>query len=104
MPFYGQMSYRLIPDTVDGISQPAIRGFQDPLPGQQPTDAGAILLGQTGDDTPAWAKDGSFMAFRQLQYVPAFLLLLRLVNIMVTDNSFQNSMLSLKLTRLKCMA
>ena len=38
-------------------------------------DAGHFLLGEEGDNVirPAWAKDGSFLAFRQLQQlVPEF--------------------------------
>ncbi|KAK1236407.1 dye-decolorizing heme-containing peroxidase [Marasmius sp. AFHP31] len=61
---------------MDGISQPGINGFTDkPLPGQQMLDPGFFLLGEKGDSTqrPAWAKDGSFLAFRQLrQLVPEF--------------------------------
>lgn len=37
--------------------------------------AGIILVGEEGDtiDRPAWAQDGSFLAFRQLaQLVPEF--------------------------------
>ncbi|KAJ7590001.1 fungal peroxidase [Mycena floridula] len=66
----------------DGISQPMINGFNGavngvPLfPTQSPAiDAGHILLGETGDNTtrPSWAKDGSFLVFRQLkQLVPEF--------------------------------
>ncbi|KAJ6536078.1 dye-decolorizing peroxidase precursor [Mycena capillaripes] len=60
---------------MDGISQPAVTGFTNPiLPGQTP---GTFLLGETGDPglslRPAWAKDGSFLVFRQLQQlVPEF--------------------------------
>ncbi|KAK0211981.1 Dyp peroxidase [Armillaria fumosa] len=63
---------------MDGISQPAVKGFtQSPLPGQIAVDAGQILLGENGDATastrPPWAKDGSFLVFRQLeQRVPEF--------------------------------
>lgn len=60
---------------LDGISQPAINGFVSPLPGQTPIDPGHVLLNETGDSLtrPAWAKDGSFLAFRQLkQLVPEF--------------------------------
>ncbi|KAJ7891556.1 dye-decolorizing peroxidase precursor [Mycena leptocephala] len=63
---------------MDGISQPAVTGFTNPiLPGQTPVDAGTFLLGETGDPglslRPAWAKDGSFLVFRQLQQlVPEF--------------------------------
>ena len=61
-----------------GISQPGIIGFiANPEPGQAVIDAGHILLSETGDPSPiprpAWAKDGSFLAFRQLkQLVPEF--------------------------------
>ncbi|KAG7092765.1 hypothetical protein E1B28_009089 [Marasmius oreades] len=63
---------------LDGVSQPAVEGFtREPLPGQTLTDPGIFLLGETGDRLslarPAWAKDGSFLAFRQLkQLVPEF--------------------------------
>jgi deferrochelatase/peroxidase EfeB len=68
---------------MDGISQPAVNGFtSSPLPGQAPVDAGSILLGEDGDfgQRPDWAKDGSFLAFRQMkQLVPEF-------NKFLTDN------------------
>jgi Dyp-type peroxidase family len=60
---------------LDGIAQPAISGFGTPLPGQAVLPAGNFLLNETGDSTtrPAWAKDGSFLAFRKLQqFVPEF--------------------------------
>ncbi|KAF8518402.1 fungal peroxidase [Hysterangium stoloniferum] len=61
---------------MDGISQPGITGFTvNPHPGQTVIDPGHILLGENGDPIarPAWAKDGSFLAFRQLkQLVPEF--------------------------------
>jgi Dyp-type peroxidase family len=60
---------------MDGVSQPAINGFTTPNPGQQVLDVGNFLLGETGDTKirPSWAKDGSFLAFRQLkQLVPEF--------------------------------
>nr|WAW38284.1 DyP-type peroxidase [Auricularia mesenterica] len=60
---------------LDGIAQPSIPAFQAPFPGQQVVDPGVILLGEAGDTIarPAWAKDGSFLAFRQLQQlVPEF--------------------------------
>ncbi|KAJ7868564.1 fungal peroxidase [Mycena olivaceomarginata] len=61
---------------LDGISNPAINGFTaNPMPGQSNLSAGTILLGETGDSAtrPAWAKDGSFLVFRQLkQLVPEF--------------------------------
>ncbi|ESK92508.1 fungal peroxidase [Moniliophthora roreri MCA 2997] len=63
---------------MDGIGQPAVKGFvQTPLPGQAEIDAGVILTGEEGDfsadSRPAWTKGGSFLAFRQLkQRVPEF--------------------------------
>ncbi|KAJ7220135.1 dye-decolorizing peroxidase precursor [Mycena pura] len=60
---------------LDGISNPAVDGFQQPLPGQAVVPPGEILVGEMGDNVtrPAWAKDGSFLAFRQLkQLVPEF--------------------------------
>lgn len=60
---------------MDGISNPAISGFSTPLPGQAVVAPGIILVGERGDGTrrPSWAKDGSFLAFRQLQQrVPEF--------------------------------
>ncbi|KAK0443357.1 Dyp peroxidase [Desarmillaria tabescens] len=61
---------------MDGISQPAVKGFtESPLPGQLAVDAGEILLSEQGDSTtrPPWAKDGSFLVFRQMeQLVPEF--------------------------------
>jgi deferrochelatase/peroxidase EfeB len=45
------------------------------------------LTGETGDNTtrPAWAKDGSFLVFRQLkQYVPEF-------NKFTVDNPIEGS-------------
>ncbi|KAJ6572014.1 DyP-type peroxidase [Mycena capillaripes] len=68
---------------LDGISNPAVTGFTaNPMPGQSVLSAGAILVGETGDSVtrPAWAKDGSFLVFRQLQQlVPEF-------NKFLTDN------------------
>ncbi|KAK7062703.1 dye-decolorizing heme-containing peroxidase [Paramarasmius palmivorus] len=61
---------------MDGIGQPAIKGFVlGPLPGQAEIDPGVILTGEDGDSLtrPSWAKGGSFLAFRQLkQRVPEF--------------------------------
>ncbi|KAF8143462.1 dye-decolorizing peroxidase precursor [Mycena galopus ATCC 62051] len=61
---------------MDGISQPAVNGFTNPvLPGQT---AGIFLLGEASDPVTttartSWAKDGSFLVFRQLeQLVPEF--------------------------------
>lgn len=60
---------------LDGISQPALCGFQDHLPGQEVIPPGIILHGHPGDTAastrPLWAIDGSFLVFRQLkQLVP----------------------------------
>ena len=61
---------------MDGISQPAVKGFtQTPFPGQIVIEPGFFLFGEEGDSQassrPAWAKDGTIMAFRQLkQLVP----------------------------------
>lgn len=61
---------------LDGISQPGLQGFTtNPNPGQTVIPPGVILLGENGDGItrPDWAKDGSFLAFRQLkQLVPEF--------------------------------
>ncbi|KAJ7723414.1 fungal peroxidase [Mycena metata] len=60
---------------LDGISNPAVQGFQTPFPGQAVVPTGEILVGEDGDSfsRPAWAKDGSFLVFRQLkQIVPEF--------------------------------
>ena len=69
---------------MDGISQPAIIGFdKDPEPGRFKAKPGAILVGEDGDSAsrPSWAKSGSFLAFRQLkQRVPEF-------NKFVADNA-----------------
>ncbi|KAJ7624896.1 fungal peroxidase [Roridomyces roridus] len=70
---------------LDGISNPAIQGFDDsPLPGQASVPPGEIIVGETGDpfisQRPPWAIGGSFLAFRQLeQLVPEF-------NKFLTDN------------------
>lgn len=61
---------------MDGISQPAVKGFTiTPAPGQIEVEPGFFLFGEEGDSQagirPAWAKDGTIMAFRQLkQLVP----------------------------------
>lgn len=61
---------------LDGLSQPGVAGFTtDPPNGQVIIPAGIILVGEEGDvlERPAWAQDGSFLAFRQLdQLVPEF--------------------------------
>lgn len=63
---------------LDGIGQPAVAGFNvNPEPGQQLVLPGVILAGELGDtqiaSRPLWAKDGSFLVFRQLQQlVPEF--------------------------------
>ncbi|KAF8596577.1 Dyp-type peroxidase [Ceratobasidium sp. AG-I] len=61
----------------DGISNPAVKGIvTNPLPGQRVIRPGFILLGREADPVPtrpAWAVEGSFLAFRQLQQlVPEF--------------------------------
>ncbi|KAJ7886486.1 fungal peroxidase [Mycena leptocephala] len=67
---------------LDGISNPTINGFTA-KPGQAVVPASEILVGQPDDTSvtrPAWAKDGSFLVFRQLkQLVPEF-------NKFLTDN------------------
>ncbi|MCJ1287576.1 hypothetical protein MMC26_006928 [Xylographa opegraphella] len=59
---------------LDGISQPAVQGFDtNPNPGQGTVPLGTILLGREGDTVtrPSWALDGSFISFRYLfQLVP----------------------------------
>ena len=62
---------------LDGISSPAVTGIVNPFPGQQVVDPGVLLMGQPGDllsdKRPAWAKNGSILAYRQLnQLVPEF--------------------------------
>ncbi|KAJ7723390.1 fungal peroxidase [Mycena metata] len=61
---------------LDGISNPAVTGFTaNPMAGQAVVAPGTILLSETGDATtrPSWAKDGTFLVFRQLkQLVPEF--------------------------------
>ncbi|KAG9090903.1 hypothetical protein FRC06_000831, partial [Ceratobasidium sp. 370] len=60
----------------DGISNPAVDGVVNPLPGQRPIPPGVLLLGTASDPVatrPSWATEGSFLAFRQLsQLVPEF--------------------------------
>ena len=62
----------------DGISQPAVEGFNmKPLPGQPTVPPGTILMGREGDTLidkrPSWALDGSILAFRHFsQLVPEF--------------------------------
>ena len=68
---------------LDGISQPAVQGFDTNLnPGQEAVPQGVMLIGRDGDvdaktlrpvPRPAWALDGSFIALRYLfQLVPEF--------------------------------
>ncbi|KAG9765642.1 hypothetical protein KCU73_g334, partial [Aureobasidium melanogenum] len=70
------LSYLVIFGFNDGISQPAVDGFDlHPKPGQGNVPQGIILLGRDGDieKRPSWALDGSFLAFRSLsQRVPEF--------------------------------
>ncbi|KAG8803179.1 hypothetical protein FRC17_006239 [Serendipita sp. 399] len=73
-PFEGHEMFGYL----DGVGQPAVAGFNvSPVPGQQVINAGVILVGEPGDtligSRPSWAKDGSFLVFRQLkQLVPEF--------------------------------
>ena len=61
---------------LDGISQPAVQGFDTtPNSGQETVPLGTILLGREGDTVtrPSWALDGSFISFRYLfQLDPEF--------------------------------
>ena len=68
---------------LDGISQPAVAGFDTkPNPGQETVHQGVALIGREGDISlstkapiprPSWALDGSLLAFRYLfQLVPEF--------------------------------
>lgn len=61
---------------LDGISDPAVQGFDtNPFPGQQTVRQGIVLLGREGDKVPRppWALDGSLLAIRFLfQLVPEF--------------------------------
>ncbi|CAE6435774.1 unnamed protein product [Rhizoctonia solani] len=57
---------------LDGISQPAIRDIEHPLPGQLQVDPGVIVIGYSGDPVPRskradWTKDGTMMVFRKLE-------------------------------------
>ncbi|EJD06642.1 Dyp-type peroxidase [Fomitiporia mediterranea MF3/22] len=67
----------------DGISFPAIDALTGHLPGQIVVDPGVLVCGTNGDtvqNRPAWAKNGSFLVYRQLQQlVPEF-------NKFLTDN------------------
>ncbi|KAJ7731164.1 fungal peroxidase [Mycena maculata] len=93
---------------LDGISNPAVVGFQTPLPGQAVVPTGQILVGEPGDqnitvrpswakvafyphpstDSEQWVKDGSFLVFRQLkQLVPEF-------NKFLTDNPIREPALT----------
>ncbi|KAG8731737.1 hypothetical protein FRC11_002635 [Ceratobasidium sp. 423] len=60
----------------DGISNPVVKDIGEPLPGQRVVPPGVILCGKAKDPVasrPAWAVEGSFLAFRQLeQLVPEF--------------------------------
>ncbi|KAI5119113.1 hypothetical protein M0805_007860 [Coniferiporia weirii] len=73
---------------LDGISSPAIDALTGHLPGQIVVPPGVLVCGTQGDvdasgaqvQRPAWAKNGSFLAYRQLsQLVPE-------LNKFVTDN------------------
>ena len=62
---------------MDGISSPSIKSLTGHLPGQIEISPGVLICGQDGDELkdsrPAWAKNGSFLVYRQLnQFVPEF--------------------------------
>jgi len=63
---------------LDGISEPAVKGFDNPEPVYPPAvDPGIIITGYKGDQAlnkrEPWAFDGSFLVFRYLfQLVPEF--------------------------------
>jgi deferrochelatase/peroxidase EfeB len=61
---------------LDGISNPFVNGSGgEPNPGQARVPPGEVFLNTTGDSLrrPAWATNGSFLVFRQLQqFVPEF--------------------------------
>ncbi|THU94011.1 Dyp-type peroxidase [Dendrothele bispora CBS 962.96] len=61
---------------LDGVSNPAVQGFDDGTrPQPDPIAAGKIIVGADGDTSnrPDWATGGSFLVFRQLQQkVPEF--------------------------------
>ncbi|GLB42844.1 putative peroxidase [Lyophyllum shimeji] len=62
---------------LDGISNPSVIGFdKNPNPGPKQVRAGVLVTGHDGDPVPtrpAWAVDGSYLAFRYLfQKVPEF--------------------------------
>jgi Dyp-type peroxidase family len=60
---------------LDGMSNPTVKGFNTPVPGQALLDPGVILVNEPGDTVPrpAWTKGGAFLVFRQLQqFVPEF--------------------------------
>ncbi|KAK0203722.1 hypothetical protein DFS33DRAFT_1383983 [Desarmillaria ectypa] len=65
---------------VDGINEIAVKGFtQSPLLGHLAINVGIIILAENGHTTtrPPWAKDSSFLVFRQMeQVVPEFSLFL----------------------------
>jgi Dyp-type peroxidase family len=61
---------------LDGVSLPAVPAITGKKPGQQEVPPGILVLGQPGDPVttrPSWSKNGSFLAYRQLeQLVPEF--------------------------------
>ncbi|KAH8117785.1 Dyp-type peroxidase [Phellopilus nigrolimitatus] len=60
---------------LDGISSPAIEALTGHLPGQIVVPPGSLVCGTEGDSVtrPAWAKNGSFFAYRHFnQLVPEF--------------------------------
>ncbi|CAN8096673.1 unnamed protein product [Discula destructiva] len=80
----------------DGLSNPAVAGIDTDLSTQGPVDQGVILIGRNGDSEinsrPAWALDGSFLAFRYLQQlVPEFNHFLKLNAPNVNDPSINTA-------------
>ena len=62
---------------LDGVSEPAVKGFDDPPKPGEPiaVNPGVIVTGYDGDlnQREPWARDGSFLVFRWLfQLVPNF--------------------------------
>ena len=61
---------------MDGVSNPVIEALTGHLPGQNVVPPGILVCGTDSDpvpNRPSWAKNGSFLAYRQLQQlVPEF--------------------------------
>ncbi|KAJ7814334.1 hypothetical protein B0H14DRAFT_2604205 [Mycena olivaceomarginata] len=50
----------------DGISDPAVQGFQTPLPGQAVVPTGEILVGETGGRA---SRDGCYVRLHGIHFV-----------------------------------